>query len=190
MIRSAKKHLATLLQQDNISIESLATVLAQTEFVMNSRPITYVGADPKDELALTPMHFLCPGVVACAGDSILPPFPPDAGALQYTWHQSRALVDGFWRRWRRDYVAALQARPKWRKEEENLEVGDIVLLVDEQCRRGDWRTGVVTSTDGGELVRTVSVRTAGGKEFSRDRTKVVRLELDPKRILARDERES
>ena len=42
------------------------------------------------------------------------------------------------------------------------------------------------ATDGGELVRTVSVRTAGGKEFSRDRTKVVRLELDPKRILAKE----
>ena len=67
-----------------------------------------------------------------------------------------------------------------------MEIGDIVLLVDEQCRRGDWRTGVVTSTDGGELIRTVNVRTAGGKEFLRDRTKVVRLELDPKRILSKE----
>ena len=80
-------------------------------------------------------------------------------------------------------MASLQARPKWRKEEENLSVGDIVLMVDEQSRRGDWRTGVVISTDGGELVRTVEIRTTEGKVFSRDRTKVVRLELDPKRIL-------
>ena len=64
-------------------------------------------------------------------------------------------------------------------------VGDVVLMVDEQVRRGDWRTGVVIATDGGELVRTVTIRTSDGKEFSRDRTKVVRLELDPKRILAR-----
>ena len=64
-------------------------------------------------------------------------------------------------------------------------VGDVVLMVDEQVRRGDWRTGVVIATDGGELVKTVTIRTSDGKEFSRDRTKVVRLELDPKRILAR-----
>ena len=83
-------------------------------------------------------------------------------------------------------MAALQARPKWRSREENLAVGDIVMMVDEQIRRGDWRTGVIIDTDGGELVRTVTIRTAGGKEFSRDRTKVVRLELDPKRILAQD----
>ena len=36
--------------------------------------------------------------------------------------------------------------------------------------------------DEGELVRTVAVRVAGGKEFVRDRSKVVRLELDPARI--------
>ena len=64
-----------------------------------------------------------------------------------------------------------------------MAVGDVVLLVDEQTRRGDWRTGVVVSTDGAELVRTVSVRTIGGKVFQRDRTKVVRLELDPVRDL-------
>ena len=53
-----------------------------------------------------------------------------------------------------------------------------MLLVDEQCRRGDWKTGRVVSVDGSDVVRTVVVRTADGKTFSRDRTKVVRLELD------------
>ena len=182
-IRSAKKHLVFLLSQDNIHIESFATVLAQTEFVMNSRPLTRVSTEPNDDLALTPMHFLCPGVFVHSGDQILPPSPPGDAGLRYSWRQSRALVDGFWRRWSRDYVSALQARPKWRSAEPNLAVGDIVLLVDEQTRRGDWRTGVVVSTDGADLVRKVSVRTTGGKVFDRDRTRVVRLELDPARVL-------
>ena len=176
--------MAFVLQKDNLSIETLATVLAQAEFVMNSRPITYVSEEPGGENILTPMNFLCPGIFAASGAEILPPAPPDANVLWYTWHQSRALVDSFWKRWSRDYVAALQARPKWRSEEPNICVDDIVLLVDDQCRRGDWKIGRVVATDGGELVRTVIVRTASGKEFSRDRTKVVRLELDPKRILA------
>ena len=63
-----------------------------------------------------------------------------------------------------------------------MEVGDIVLMVDKQCRRGAWRTGIIIETDGQELVRTVSVRTPNGKVFSRDRTKIVRLELDPVRV--------
>ena len=177
-----KKHLAFVLQQDDLNIETLATVLAQAEFVINSRPLTHVGADPRDENVLSPMDFLCPGVFAGSGSDFLPPAPPDALVLRYSWRQSRALVDGFWRRWSRDYVSSLQARPKWRSEEESLKVGDIVLMVDEQVRRGDWRTARVTATDGQDLVRTVKVRTPAGKEFFRDRTKVVRLELDPKRF--------
>ena len=181
LIRSAKKHLAFVLREDNLSIETLATAIAQAEYVMNSRPVTRVSANPGDESALTPMHFLCPGIFAHSGDDVLPPTPPDAACLRYSWRQSRALVDSFWRRWSRDYVSALQARPKWRDVEPNLEIGDVVLLVDEQRRRGDWRVGVVASTDGADIVRSVSVKTSDGKVFSRDRTKVVRLELDPAR---------
>ena len=81
-------------------------------------------------------------------------------------------------------MSALQARPKWRRVEKDLCIDDVVLLVDEQCRRGDWRTGVITGVEGSDVVRTVKVRTANGKEFLRDRTKVVRLELDPARLSA------
>ena len=41
---------------------------------------------------------------------------------------------------------------------------------------------MVVRVEDGDLVRTVTVRTAGRKEFVRDRTKVVRLELDPARL--------
>ena len=81
-------------------------------------------------------------------------------------------------------MSALQARPKWRQVEKDLQVDDLVLLVDEQCRRGDWRTGVITEVLGGDVVRTVRVKLANGKEFLRDRGKIVRLELDPSRLSA------
>ena len=81
-------------------------------------------------------------------------------------------------------MSALQARSKWQQTEVDLAVGDVVLLVDEQLRRGDWRMGRVVAVSGDEThVRGVSVRLADGKVFDRDRTKVVRLELDPARGL-------
>ena len=89
----------------------------------------------------------------------------------------------------RDYISALQARPKWRRMEDNLKIGDVVLMVDEQIRRGDWRTARVVGTDGEAVVRTVTVRTAAGKDFLRDRTKIVRLELDPNRATEQEEPE-
>ena len=183
LVQSAKKHLAFVLNQDNLHIETFATVLAQAELAMNSRPITHVGDEPGIH-ALRPIDFLCPGIYASSGCDLVPPSPPDAEALRYTWRQSRAIADAFWRRWRRDYVSALQARPKWRRVEKDLKVDDVVLLVDDQCRRGDWRTGVITEVDGGDVVRTVVVKMTNGKKFTRDRSKVVRLELDPARLSA------
>ena len=160
LVQSAKKHLTFVLQQDNLHIETFATVLAQAELAMNSRPITYVSDEPGVH-ALRPIDFLCPGIYASTGCDIVPPTPPDVDALRYTWKHSCALADAFWRRWRRDYVSALQARPKWRQVEKDLQVGDLVLLVDEQCRQGDWRTGVVTEVLGGDVVRTVRVKREG-----------------------------
>ena len=183
LVQSAKKHLTFVLQQDNLHIETFATVLAQAELAMNSRPITYVSDEPGVH-ALRPIDFLCPGIYASTGCDIVPPTPPDVDALRYTWKHSCALADAFWRRWRRDYVSALQARPKWRQVEKDLQVDDLVLLVDEQCRRGDWRTGVITEVLGDDVVRTVRVKLANGKEFLRDRGKIVRLELDPSRLSA------
>ena len=183
LVQSAKKHLAFVLQQDHLHIETFATVLAQAELAMNSRPITHVSDEPGVH-ALRPIDFLCPGVYTSSGCDLVPPSPPDADALRYSWRHSRALADAFWKRWRRDYVSALQARPKWRRVEDELKVGDVVLLVDDQCRRGDWRIGVINQVDEGDVVRTVNVKLANGKEFQRDRTKVVRLELDPARMSA------
>ena len=117
-----------------------------------------------------------------SSDELLPPLPAGENVLKYSWKQSWALIDGFWKRWLRDYVSALQSRPKWRRTEPDLVVGDVVLLVDGQVRRNAWKLGRVTEVVGdGVHVRQVMVRTADRKEFLRDRTKVVRLELDPVR---------
>ena len=65
-----------------------------------------------------------------------------------------------------------------------MKVGEVVLLVDEQIRRGDWKLGRIISVCGdGDHVRKASVRTANGKTFERDRGKIVRLELDPVRVV-------
>ena len=184
MVKSAKKHLTAMLEAEGVHIEVFSTVLVKAESIINLRPLTRVSADSRDLQPLRPMDFLCPGVFAHSADDILPPAPPGDNDLRYSWKRSRTIIDGFWKRWSRDYVSALQARPKWRSTERDLAVGDVVLLVDEQLRRSDWRLAMVKETEGdGAHVRKVTVSVGGGKEFVRDRTKVVRLELDPQRML-------
>ena len=185
LVRSAKRHLADLMGEEDLHIEVFSTVLAKAEAVLNSRPLTYVSGASDGEHPLTPLHFLCPGVFVASDDEILPPSPPDAFTLTYSWKRVQQLIDAFWRRWLRDYVSALQARPKWRETEVDLKIGDVVLMVDDNIRRSSWRLARVMDTSGSDNhVRGVTVKTPDGKLFLRDRTKFVHMELDPMRVKA------
>ena len=89
------------------------------------------------------------------------------------WRQAQILADYFWKRWLKEYVPALQERPR-----QNEEVGDLVLLVDEPLPRGQWRMGrvikVVPGRDG--LVRTVEIKTGASTSLVRPIQKLCLLE--------------
>ncbi len=78
---------------------------------------------------------------------------------QRWWKQVRYLINLFWTRWIKEY---LQTRQKWMERKKNLKVGDIILLMDENDRRGQWPLArvveVFPSEDG--LVRSVKVKTS------------------------------
>ena len=75
-------------------------------------------------------------------------------------------------------MSILKDRQKWLGSKENLVVGALVLLVDENKVRNSWSLGRIVRVAGDEShVRTVDVRVASGKIFSRDVTKVVHLEV-------------
>jgi hypothetical protein len=61
-VKSVKYHLHRMLGETRLTFEELATLMAQIESCLNSRPITAISSDPSDLAALTPGHFLigCP----------------------------------------------------------------------------------------------------------------------------------
>ena len=58
MIKSAKKALVAILGEADITDEELHTTMCAVEGLMNSRPITYMSADPHDLTPLTSIHFV------------------------------------------------------------------------------------------------------------------------------------
>ena len=99
--------------------------------------------------------------------------------LSLAWKRVRSRVNAFWKAWRRDYLSLLHDRKKWRRTRDDLKNGDVVILVDESTSRSDWKLGrVVDTIDSGPHVRRVNVRRADGKVLLKDRTKLVKMELD------------
>ena len=90
------------------------------------------------------------------------------------------MSEQFWSRWRTEYLAALQERPKWNRKHADLKLGDVVLVKEEDgAPRCQWPLGLITevypSEDG--LVRRVQVK-IGGSVFIRPIHKLVSLVSD------------
>ena len=179
IIKGAKKHLTSLIGERKLDHDLLSTVLVEVERIMNSRPLTYASSDIRDLSVLTPANFLYPGIVSNTSLHILPPAPPGGETLRYQWQKARSLIDEFWSRWSSEYLHTLQTRKKWQKTQHNLYIGQIVLIVDENLPRDQWKIGRVEAIGPTEeRVRNAQVKTVSGKVLERHVTKLVALELE------------
>ena len=99
--------------------------------------------------------------------------------LSSAWKRAQSRVNAFWKAWKRDYLSLLHDRKKWAKTKDDLKDGDVVILVDETVARSEWKLGRIEEAfDSGPHVRRVNVRRADRKIILKDRTKVVKLELE------------
>ena len=149
--------LALFLPHMTLMDEVLHTVLCECEYIINGRPITKSSDDVNDWEALTPNHLL-----AMRGVASLPWGNFDtADAYRKRWRYVQYMATQFWKRWTREYLPLLQSRQKWFQVKPNVDVGDLVLIVDEPMPKGLWPLGIVEETKLGRdgLVRSATIRT-------------------------------
>ena len=60
LVKAAKKAIYAVLGDRDVTDdhEELITVSTEVESLLNSRPLTYQSSDPRDDVLLTPHHFL------------------------------------------------------------------------------------------------------------------------------------
>ena len=156
MVRSCKKALDVVLQNQVLTDEVLLAAITEVESLVNSRPLTEVSSDADDLEALTPNHFL----IGRATPN-LPPgiFADKEISSQKRWRQAQVITTHIWKRWLHEYLPGLTAHKKWFQAVPNLKVGDLVLIVDYGTPRGCWPLGrIVTVFPGSDnVVRSAEV---------------------------------
>ncbi|XP_026741350.1 uncharacterized protein LOC113503524 [Trichoplusia ni] len=157
-IKSTKHHLKRVIGNSTLTYEEMATVLAQIEACLNSRPLSYV--EDQDKMSvLTPGHFLL-------GES--PVVPPDASYESTTnitnlkrWQLCQKMMRDFWRRWSHDYLHQFLQRYRWSYKTPEPSLGSIVLVKEDNMPPGKWLLGRIVQkhpgTDG--ITRVVTIRT-------------------------------
>lgn len=169
-IRLAKYHLKRTLQNQLLSYEDFNTLLVQVESLINSRPLTPLTDDPTNYEAITPGHFLI-------GQSLqsLPEVPVDDCRHTYAskYRHLKFMFQQLWRKWSRDYLNTLQQRCKWQVGCENVQIGELVVLREDDVPPLCWKLGRISAVHPGNdgLVRVVTVKTKDS-EYKRAVTKI------------------
>ncbi|XP_018403335.1 PREDICTED: uncharacterized protein LOC108780199 [Cyphomyrmex costatus] len=141
------------------TFEEYYTLLVEIEGVLNSRPLTALLADPNDLTPLTLAHFLIEA--------------PLQGVAEWNyletqtnhltrWQHIQKIRQYFWQRWQKEYLHQLQTRTRWQRGDNQLEKGDLVLLIEDNMP--PLSLGRIEEIHPGhdKIVRVVTIRTATG----------------------------
>ena len=159
MVRSAKDAFGKVMHRQIYTDQTLSCALKQVEHMLNSRQISYVSSDPLAPEPLTPFH-----LILGRPNPSLPPDIIDAMTFsRRSWRQVQAVSEQFWHRWTHECLPALNDRRKWRTEERDLRVGDVVLLLGVKPARSQWPLGLIIEVFPGPdgVVRSATVRHRG-----------------------------
>lgn len=157
MMKATKKAIYAILNCADITDEELLSAVVGAEGLMNSRPLTYQSTNPSDLTPLTPNHFL--------HRQLRRKFAPEtvdevAFNPRKRWRRVQELVRHFWHRWLREWISSLSGRKKWRSDQADLKVGDVVIVMSTDTPRGKWPLGRIVKLFPGKdnKVRVVDVQ--------------------------------
>lgn len=161
-VKSAKHHLVRVIGETTLTFEEYSTILYQVEACVNSRPISPLNDDPTSLLALTPGHFLIGEPLVRLPDER--DFQNIAANRLNRWEHVQKMTQHFWTRWHEEYLSTLINRPKWLTENRNIQIGDLVVLREDDTPPLKWKLArvqeVIRGTD--NLVRSAIIRTSRG----------------------------
>ncbi|XP_077990938.1 uncharacterized protein LOC144445269 [Glandiceps talaboti] len=188
LIGITKLCLKKVLRRAYVYEDELRTLLAEVEAVINDRPLTYVYGDSNEPLPLTPSQLIVGrNITTLPYDEIdinelRDPNYMTQPLLENRSHRLAKLLQHFHTRWIEEYLTALKERDfnvtKGSTKNE-IKVGDIVLVHDDQKKRTHWKLAVVQKLKPGNdgLVRSAEIKTANGYS-NRPVTKLYPLEIN------------
>lgn len=161
-VKSAKHHLKRVMGNSNLTFEEILTLFAQVEAILNSRPLCPLSSCPNDLLPLSPGHFIIGRPLTALPTPTLEDHSADH--LRTRYQRLERMRQHFWQRWNKEYLSELQQRTKWRSNTARLNIGDMVLISEDNTPALSWRLGRVERLFPGPdgISRVADIKTTRG----------------------------
>ena len=147
-----------------MTFPELQTVMFECSGLVNQRPIGKYPVKPEDGA------YLCPNELQLGRVSPRIPQGPfqERTGNKYRFDFLQGIVEEFWWRWKCRVFPTLVIRSKWHVPRRNVQVGDIVLVKDNNTIRGEWRLGKITKTkiDIDGMIRRVHLIYTNAKDMT------------------------
>lgn len=151
-----------IMKGASLTFEELSTLLCEIEGILNSRPLCGNADEDSTYVVLTPSNFL---IGASPGSLI----DEDVSHLSVNrlsrWQIVKQMYQHFWKKYQHDYIHNLQQRNKWGALKENIKVGDVCLIKQENVLPNVWPLAVVLEVFAGKdgAVRVARLKTKNGE---------------------------
>ena len=127
LVLTVKRALFHIIKDMVLTDFQILTVFTEVEVMVNNRPLTQTVMMSK-----TPNHFII-GRNFC-NNIHLGEIRSNDLCSRKRWRQVQYVAEQFWKRWLQEYLPTLTRRTKWLKEDKNVEIGDLVMLQEDNVK--------------------------------------------------------
>ncbi|GFT19368.1 integrase catalytic domain-containing protein [Trichonephila clavipes] len=159
LVRIIKELLRRSLGKSILSYEELSTVICDCEFLINSRPLTYISENPQELIPLTPAMFLIEN--RCSDTTDIDEL--NSRDLRKRMKYRIKLLSDLRQRFRKEYLSELIQKQNANRVRESR-IGEMVLIGNDNKKRLSWPIAkiieLIPGRDG--EIRTVRLKTQHG----------------------------
>ena len=159
LIKSVKSALNKVVKTQVLTEQEYRRVLSEIATCVNSRPLWTPTEGDYEQPPITCNDLIRPG-----GLERNPVNMNHCEHPKKRYQRVQRVANEWWSLWLRYFVPNLQIRSKWYKKRENLEIGDIVLMINPSSSRANWKMAIVREIypDDDGNVRSVKVKSSEG----------------------------
>ena len=127
LVQMIKRVFLLNLGSARLSRDLFITIVAETEGILNGRPLTHVNSDIADDLPLTPNHFVLGRPFVYTPSAAFSDQPTSKLSVK-SWRLVKEKMDCFCRRLVKEYAPTLIRRTNWSQPEDIIKTGDLVWM--------------------------------------------------------------